>query len=89
MLHALCNHLRGILPLNYPVAKLSEPEKQKSDIADIKGQETIKRALEIAQVGGHNLLMIGPPVAGKSNARRKNEIHITRIIRSESSVKLQ
>ena len=33
-LHALCNHLRGILPLNYPVAKLSEPEKQKSDMAD-------------------------------------------------------
>jgi magnesium chelatase family protein len=35
-LHALCNHLRGILPLNYPVAKLREPEKQKSDLARYK-----------------------------------------------------
>jgi len=63
---ALVNHVKGAQVLNPPEPKLAEDTQGAPDLKDVKGQETAKRALEIAAAGGHNLLMIGPPGAGKS-----------------------
>ena len=63
---ALINHLKGLQVLGAPKPRLADETTGGPDLRDVKGQETAKRALEIAAAGGHNLLMIGPPGAGKS-----------------------
>jgi magnesium chelatase family protein len=67
-LSELANHLLGnvIIPAHPPVHVEQMEITVQVDFREIKGQEHVKRALEIAAAGGHNVLMIGPPGAGKT-----------------------
>ena len=61
------NSGNGVLPLKVDSETLlSESQHYAVDFKDVRGQQTAKRALEVACAGGHNILMIGPPGSGKT-----------------------
>ncbi|RFB79255.1 YifB family Mg chelatase-like AAA ATPase [Methylovirgula sp. 4M-Z18] len=62
----LANHFKGTQVMARPVPLVRQSAGAELDLCDIRGQESARRALEIAAAGGHNLLLNGPPGAGKS-----------------------
>jgi len=71
-LGAVVDHLMGVRPIHpEPASSRTEggvagPGPKGPDLADVRGQAAARRALEIAAAGGHNLLLVGPPGAGKT-----------------------
>ena len=71
-------------PTPRPVRLPLEPNGSAPDLADLRGQRGLRSALEVAAAGGHSLLMVGPPGAGKSLAARRLPTILPPLTRDEA-----
>ena len=81
----LLAHLSGQAPMTpQPRWEPGRESRPLPDFADVMGQENVKRALEIAAAGGHNILLVGSPGAGKSMLARRLPSILPDMTRAES-----
>ena len=85
----LAEHLRAMQPIapfvsSGPRAPAAEPLIDGVDFRHIRGQEHVKRALEVAAAGGHNVIMVGPPGAGKTLLARGTPTILSRLTTQEA-----
>ena len=84
-LAALVDHLRGTRPIPpFVSSRRATPPDAGFDFADVRGQTIARRALEIAAAGGHHVLLVGPPGAGKTMLARRLPSILPPLMRSEA-----
>jgi magnesium chelatase family protein len=86
-LRALVDHLRGARTIAPAISTPTEDvTPETADFAEVRGQGQVKRALEVAAAGGHNIMMIGPPGSGKTMLAKRLPSILPRMTEDEALV---